>query len=92
MSAERERIKRAMGIGIYPGKNNLADMQFKVTRSEPPPEVIEINGLTCLLTQRDGKYHITCATFPTLSISGETVWEAREKAADALWALQILSA
>lgn len=83
---ERERIKRAMGIGQSSGYDMTKHVSWTV-HTWPAPEVVDIMGVKCIAAFRDWRYFITSATFPTLNVAGDTLPEVREAAAEALWTL-----
>jgi hypothetical protein len=80
---ERERVKKALGIGEYPYKNDLADSRFVVK------SYVYVAGVKCLVSHGDsGWYWLTSDAVPSLNVCGRTIDEAREHAAAAIFLQQ----
>jgi hypothetical protein len=76
---ERERVKKALGIGEYPYENNLADSLFVVK------SYVYAAGVKCLVSHGDsGWYRLTSDAVPSLNVCGQTLDEARNYAEAAI--------
>lgn len=75
MSAERERIKRAMGIGEHRGENDLTQNAFTVKT------YIHAGGQRFEVTEKEGYFY---ARVQEWFVAAESLNEVRERAVDIL--------
>ena len=81
--SENGEIKRQLR-GTWPVSETgiSGDPAFRIIRTDPKTEIVEIAGVPCLVGLKVYRYCVTSASYPLMNISAETLPQAREKAAE----------